>query len=230
MRTQQAASLLATTKLFGDLDDQTLDRLAERAVERNYKKGQLVFHQGDAADALYVVEQGLVKVFVTSEEGDEMVLVTIRPPDVFGELAIVDGGDRSASAETLEPTVLLSLTRGVFLEVLQENPTMTDHLLRSLGAVLRRLTEQAADLVFLDLHGRVAKLLLGLADDRGEKTDGEIALDLHLTQTDLASMVGGSRQSVNQILRSFERRGYLDLQGKKIVLKKPELLRKRAGA
>jgi CRP-like cAMP-binding protein len=93
---------------------------------------------------------------------------------------------------------------------------------------LRRLTEQAADLVFLDLHGRMAKLLVGMAEDRGTKEGVELVLDLHMTQTDLAGMVGGSRQSVNQILRSFERRGYLELRGRQIRLKQPELLRRRA--
>jgi CRP-like cAMP-binding protein len=101
-------------------------------------------------------------------------------------------------------------------------------LLRSIGGVVRRLTEQASDLVFLDLHGRVAKLLLALAAERGEKRGEEIMLDLHMTQSDLAGMVGGSRQSVNQILRTFERRGYLEFHGRQVVLKEPELLRRRA--
>jgi CRP-like cAMP-binding protein len=177
---------------------------------------------------LFVVTEGRVKVVVTSEEGDEMLLVTLQPVDVFGELALIDGEPRSASAETLEPTKVLVLTRTTFLETLHESPAMTESLLRSMGAVLRRLTEQAADLVFLDLHGRVAKLLLGLAEKGG---DGGSAteLDLKLTQTDLASMVGGSRQSVNQILRSFEQRGYLEMQGRKLILKAPEQLRRRAG-
>jgi CRP/FNR family cyclic AMP-dependent transcriptional regulator len=123
---------------------------------------------------------------------------------------------------------VLMLTREVLLEVLAEHPSLTDRLLRTLGTSLRRLTEQAADLVFLDLHGRMAKLLVGMAEDRGTKEGTEVVLDLHMTQTDLAGMVGGSRQSVNQILRSFERRGYLELRGRQIRLKQPELLRRRA--
>jgi CRP/FNR family transcriptional regulator, cyclic AMP receptor protein len=228
VKPEQAAAYLKQTRLFMDLEPAALTRLADRAIERTYKKGQLIFYQGDPAEALFVVIEGRVKVVVVNEAGDEMVLVTLQPVDVFGEVALIDGEPRSASAETLEQTRVLVLTRTTFLEALRESPAMTESLLRSLGAVLRRLTEQTADLVFLDLHGRVAKLLLGLA----EKTDssGEGAeLDLHLTQSDLASMVGGSRQSVNQILKSFERRGYVDLQGRKLILKAPELLRKRAG-
>jgi CRP-like cAMP-binding protein len=141
---------------------------------------------------------------------------------------LIDGEPRSASAETLEQTRVLVLTRATFLETLRESPAMTESLLRSLGAVLRRLTEQTADLVFLDLHGRVAKLLVGLAEKNGLTEEGS-ELDLQLTQSDLASMVGGSRQSVNQILKSFERRGFVELHGRKLVLKAPDLLRKRAG-
>ena len=228
MRLEQAVSLLGRTQLFAELDKQSLARLGERTMERSYRKGQLVFHQGDLGDSLFVIVEGLVKVFVTSEEGDEMVLVTLPSPETFGELALIDGGPRSASAETLEPTSVLSLTRSTLLEVMHEHPELTESLLRSIGGVVRRLTEQASDLVFLDLHGRVAKLLLALAAERGEKRGEEIMLDLHMTQSDLAGMVGGSRQSVNQILRTFERRGYLEFHGRQVVLKEPELLRRRA--
>ena len=229
METQRAIDLLKQTQLFGDLDTTALEHLAQRATKRTYSKGQLVFYQGDPAGSLFVMVEGLVKVFVTSEEGDEMVLVTLQPPDVFGELALLDGGPRSASAEAVEPTSLLELQRGPFLETLRQTPGITESLMISMGRVLRRLTEQASDLVFLDLHGRVAKLLVNLAQDRGIQTENGLELDLQLTQTDLAGLVGGSRQSVNQILRSFENRGYVQTVGRKMVVKQPELLRRRAG-
>ena len=229
MSSAQIADTLTRTQLFGELSREVLEELANKFVERSFKKGQLVFHQGDPGDALFVVAEGLLKVFVTSEEADEMVLATLRPPEVFGELALVDGGPRSATAEAMEPVTLLVLTRTAFFEQLRAHPLITDSVFKMMATVLRRLTGHTADLVFLDLHGRVAKLLLALGEDEGQKIGEDIGLDLHLTQTDLAGMVGGSRQSVNQILRSFERRGYLELQGRKIVLKNPELLRRRAG-
>ena len=229
MNADVAAKLLAETQIFAELDDSALKKLGERATQRTYDKGQLIFHQGDLAGSLFVMREGLVKVFVTSEAGDEMVFVTLRPPDTFGELALLDGLERSASAEAVEPTTVIELDRNTFLDLLNSTPHMTDALLQSMGRVLRRLTEQASDLVFLDLHGRVAKLLVSIADERGlPLTDGQ-ELDLQLTQSDLARMVGGSRQSVNQILRSFERRGYLDIDGRKVVVKEAELLKRRAG-
>jgi CRP-like cAMP-binding protein len=229
VRAEQAAELLGNTDLFADLDRSALLSLGERALERRYKKGQIIFHQGDLGDTLYVLAEGTVKVFVTSEHGDEMVLATLHPPDTLGELAVIDGGPRSASAETLEPATLLALTRPTLLELLEGSRALTDALLRSIGNMVRRLTEQASDLVFLDLYGRVAKLLLGFADSRGREAEDGIVLDLAMTQTDLAAMVGGSRQSVNQILRRFEKRGIVELRGRTVVIKEPALLRRRAG-
>ena len=229
MRSEEVRALLADTRLFGGLDAAALTDLAERAVERSYKKGQLLVYQGDPGDSVFVVATGLIKVMVTSEEGEEMVLVTLRPSDTFGELSLVDGGPRSASAEALEPTTVLVVTRPVLLELVKQHPSLTEALLRSLGFLVRRLTEQAADLVFLDIHGRMAKLLLTMAQDRGEDSKGGVLLDLHLTQADLAAMVGGSRQSVNQTLRSFESRGYLEIEGRSIRLRKMDELRRRAG-
>ncbi len=226
---RDAGALLKETELFGALDEAAVQQVAERARTRTYSKGQLVFYQGDLAASLFVMVDGLVKVFVTSENGDEMTLVTLRPPDMFGELSLLDGGSRSASAEAVEKTTVLELGRDTFLEILKDQPQMTDILLRTMGGALRRLTEQAADFVFLDLHGRVAKLLVGMADDRGVRSSQGVELDLQLTQSDLASIVGGSRQSVNQILRSFERRGYVEVEGRKMIVKEVELLRRRAG-
>jgi CRP/FNR family transcriptional regulator, cyclic AMP receptor protein len=229
MNDERAAALLARTALFENLEDAARKSLAAGAVNRSYKKGQLIVQQGDLGESLFIIVEGRVKVFVTSEQGDEMVLVTLGPSEVFGELSVVDGGFRSASAEALEQTRLLAISRSALLDVLRQHPQSTDSLLRSLGAMVRRLTEQATDLVFLDLHGRVAKLLLAFAERENPSADGEVELDLHFTQTDLAAMVGGSRQSVNQILRAFERRGYLSLSGRKIVLKQVGQLQRRAG-
>jgi len=229
MRTEAAVALLRRTRLFAELREDTMRALADRSVERSYPRHGRLFYQGDPGSGLYVLASGLVKVIVTSEDGEEMVLVTLGPGDAFGELSIVDGGPRSASAEALEPTVALVITREVLLDLATRDSGLTDALLRTLGALLRRLTEQASDLVFLDLPGRMAKLLAQLAAERGTETPEGIELDANLTQTDLAGMVGASRQSVNQILQGFARRGYLQVRGRRIVIHRLDLLRRRAG-
>jgi CRP/FNR family cyclic AMP-dependent transcriptional regulator len=223
------AALLQHTALFGTMAPDALDRIAARAVRRTYPRGAVIFHEDDTGDSLCVVVSGLVKVYRTSPDGDEMVLVTLGPSSVFGELPMVDGGLRSASAAAVEATTVLMLNRAALLEALRDSPELADRLLRSLGSMVRRLTDQAADLVFLDLHGRVAKLLLTLDDERGTGETDDRSLDLGMTQTDLANMVGGSRQSVNQVLRSFERLGYLELDGRRIVIRERALLERRAG-
>ncbi len=229
MSIETVAGLLGATDLFKGLDPSVLDQLARSVAARSYRRGHLIFSQGEPGDSLFVISEGLVKVFVTSEEGEDMVLVTLRTPETFGELALIDGGLRSASAEALEPTSALTLSRNTLLELLQSHPALAQALLASLGGLVRRLTEQAADLVFLDLHGRVAKLLLSLAEERGRHEDQLVLLDLQVTQGDLAAMVGGSRQSVNHILHAFQRRGYLDIEGRRIALKDLPALARRAG-
>jgi CRP-like cAMP-binding protein len=223
------AALLQNTALFGAMAPDALERLAEKTHRRSYPRGAVIFREDDAGDSLCVVVAGLVKVYRTSPDGDEMVLVTMGPGAVFGELPAIDGGLRSASAAAVEATTVLTLTRTALLDALRESPELVERLLRSMGSMVRRLTDQAADLVFLDLHGRVAKLLLALAEERGIAHPSGQTLELGMTQTDLANMVGGSRQSVNQVLRSFERLGYLELDGRRILIREPELLERRAG-
>lgn len=229
MRTEEASSLLAQTGVFGGLDAFTLQHLAAKTGTRRYRKGQLICHQGEPGDSLFVLSQGLVKIFVSSDEGQDMVVAILAPTGVFGELALIDGGPRSASALALQPTNLLTIARTTFLEFLRDHPSLADALLRSLGGMVRSMLERASDLVFLDLQGRVAKVLLQLAAFGGSEVVAGVVVDLGLTQSDLASMVGGSRPTVNQILRAFEDRGYIAVHGRRIILDRPDLLRRRAG-
>jgi CRP/FNR family transcriptional regulator, cyclic AMP receptor protein len=226
---ERTAKLLARTRLFAGLDERTLRTIADQANERVFRPGALIFYEGDPGDAFYVVASGLVKIFLSSGRGDEMVVATLRPPDGLGEIALLDDGPRSASAQAVEPTTLIAFARSTFLELIHQDAGIADALLRSTGALFRRTTAHVADLVFLDLEGRVAKLLLEMADDRGAADEDGISLELGITQSDLASMVGGSRQSVNQILHALEGRGFLQLGGRTVVIKNSEALRRRAG-
>jgi CRP/FNR family cyclic AMP-dependent transcriptional regulator len=231
MRPEQAAELLSQTGIFGELDDQALRHLAEHSHVRSFKKSHPIFQRGDQGDAVYVVVDGLVKIFISSDDGSEVVLTTLRPPDVLGELAIIDGRPRSASAEAVKPTTLLALDRSTLLELLAKHPPLAEGLLKSLGGLIRRLTEQATDLVFLDVGGRLAKLLLGLAESDGIPGPDGVTLDLtklKLTQTDLAGMVGTSRQSAVNVLQAFEGRGYIERRGREIILKDVDALGRRA--
>jgi CRP/FNR family transcriptional regulator, cyclic AMP receptor protein len=228
VRQDQAVSLLAQTRLFANLDASALATLAAEGHERSYKRHAPVFHEGDPGDAFFVIMSGAVKVYVTSPQGAEMVLTTIRSPGTLGEVSLFDEGPRSASAEALEPVRLLTFARSTVLGLAARDPRISEALLRAVGGLLRRLTTQAADLVFLDLEGRVAKLIADSAEARGRPDADAIVLDLGFTQGELASMVGGSRQSVNQILGALEGRGFLAVDRDTIVITDLAALRRRA--
>ena len=230
MTRDEAVAALGASPLFDRLRPTELRELAGVVTTRRYERGEFVFFEGDRGDALFVMVEGLVKVVVGSVDGDEVILTTLRPPDCFGELAVVDGGARSASVQALAPTTALALHRDALLDLVAGRREVADVLLRSLGGLVRRLSDQVADLVFLDLQGRVAKLLVGLAADHGRPRHDGLEMALPVTQSDLASMVGGSRQSVNQVLQALERHGLLRRRGRALVVTDLEGLRRRSGS
>ncbi|HEX8628186.1 MAG TPA: Crp/Fnr family transcriptional regulator, partial [Catenuloplanes sp.] len=178
----------------------------------------------DPGESLIVLKRGAVAVFRTAPTGERAVLTVVRPPDVLGEVSLLDASTRSASAEAIEDCTALALSRGAFMELVHSNPRILDAVMRSLGGLIRRLTEQNADHVFLDLPGRVAKTLVRLA---GESQAPMITIELN--QSQLAEMAGGSRQSVNQAIGSFASRGWLRTEGRRIVVTDVGALRRRAG-
>lgn len=204
-----------------------LELLAERAVERHFSRGEVVFLRGDPGDAMYLVRSGLLKVYEISPDGTELVLTTVPPGATVGELALADGGERSASVAALHPTRVLVVGRDAFLHAVRTDGSLAEPLLRYLAGHLRRLTDFAVDLVFLDLSARLAKLLTRLAAESGQPVRPGMLLNA-LTQSDLAAMVGASRQSTNTVLRGFAQAGWLELDGRQIRLLRPDLLRERA--
>ena len=215
---------LSGVDLFAGLAPEARQRVIAAAVPRTYRKGQLLFVEGDPGESLIVLRRGAVAIFRTAPTGERAMLTVVRPPDVLGEVSLLDASTRSASAEAIEDCTALALSRAAFMDLVRSNPRMLDAVMRSLGALIRRLTEQNADYVFLDLPGRVAKTLVRLA---GDSPAPLVTIDL--TQSQLAEMAGGSRQSVNQAIGSFANRGWLRTEGRRIVLTDLAALRRRAG-
>jgi CRP/FNR family cyclic AMP-dependent transcriptional regulator len=216
------ASLLAKAELFGELDESVRMAVAERAGHRVVDRGQVICWQGEPGESMFVLLDGAVKLVVRSKDGGLVELVRHHPPAIFGELAVLDGGPRSATAEALERSVLLVVTRGELLRLLRSEEQVAEALLRSLGKMVRRTTHQVTDLAFLSLQGRVAAKLLELVGQRAGRTR-------RLTQVELAAMVGGARQSVNQALKSLEARGYIRVAGRAVEVLDPLQLRRLAG-
>lgn len=216
---ESAARTLSRCALFSRLSDDALVSIARGLRSRRFRRGEVLFHQGDPGDALFVVLSGAIKIVLPSEEGDEAILTTARPGDFLGELALLDGADRSATAVAIEPTETLVLPRERFRELIGEEPELRDALLAALTAELRRLTTHVGDLHFLDLTGRLAAQLVRLAREQGlRQPDGTVRLDGPITQGDLASMVGATRQSVNKLLGAFVDDGLLRQERESIVI------------
>ena len=219
------ASLLTEVELFGELDDGARLAMAGRAGRRVVEKGQVIFWQDEPGESMFVLLEGAVKLVVRSKDGELVELVRHNPPAPFGELAVLDGGPRSATAEAVERSTLLVVTRDHLLWLLRSDEKVAGALLRWLGTMVRRTTQQVTDLAFLSLQGRVAAKLLALA---GPAEQGA-ARTPRVTQVELATMVGGARQSVNQALRSLEARGYIRVAGRTVEILEPQQLRRLAG-
>src|SRR6185369_8638791 len=158
---------LARIPFFAGLGSDALERLAAGTRTRRFRRGEVIFHAGDPGDALFIIVTGEVKISVPSESGEEAILTTLHEGDVFGELALLDGAPRSASASALVPTETVVLPRDRFRELVATEPAIRDALLASIAGELRRLTTHVEELHFLDMTGRLAARLVRLASDGG---------------------------------------------------------------
>jgi CRP/FNR family transcriptional regulator, cyclic AMP receptor protein len=211
---------LAAVPLFAGLDDDGLAGLMRGMRIRRFRRGETVFHLGDPGDALFIVVSGAIKITLPAETGDEAILATLRPGDFFGELALLDGAPRSATAVAIEATETYILGRDRFRELIANESIMRDTVLATLAAEVRRLTHHVEELHFLDITGRLASRLARLANETGatHQPDGTIRLAGPLTQGDLAAMIGCTRQSVNKLLGMFTDDGLIRLDRDRIVV------------
>jgi len=219
----EVADVLRGTDLLGAAPAAELEAVAAASRSRAFRRGQVLFSAGDPGDTVIVVLSGRVKVVVRSADGGELTLAVIGAGGVLGEVSAADGGPRSADAETLEDCRLLFIPAGVVRGLCGRVPVVAQALAVSVAASLRRLTEAASDLVFLDLPRRVAKVLL--SQERG--ADGVIGPKM--TQEQLAHQIGGARQSVNAALRGFERRGWIQVRNQAVTVKQAAALSQFAG-
>jgi CRP/FNR family cyclic AMP-dependent transcriptional regulator len=218
-------SALARVPLFADLTTEELGALATSLRRRRSARGEVLFIEGDPGDSLYIIEEGRVKIALTSPQGKEVVLTILGPSDFFGDLALLDGEPRSADAIAVEACQLLLLRRQDFLSFIDAHPAAAKKLLAVLSRRLRRNAQLVQDAAFLDIPSRLARLLAGLADQEGQPAGTGVVIGSRLTQTDLAGFIGASRESVNKWLRSFERQGLLRLERGRLVILDVERLR-----
>jgi CRP-like cAMP-binding protein len=219
-------TILEKVPLFAGLPPGELAELNGRLRRRRLARGQTLFLEGDPGTSLCIVETGRVKLGLTSPEGREIILTLLGPGDVFGELALLDGQPRSANASAVEPSDVLLLARDDFLAFLRQRPELATVLLATLSGWLRRLTTQMQDVAFLDVPARLARTILRLAE--AEQAMHGQPVTPRLTQTDLAGMVGTTRETLNKWLGFYEDEGLIRRDKRQIVVLRPDKLRSRA--
>jgi CRP/FNR family cyclic AMP-dependent transcriptional regulator len=190
-----------------------LAAIGARAIARRYPKNTIIVSEGDSADGLFIMLEGRVKVFVSDAQGHEVILGTHGPGEYFGEMSL-DTGPRSASVITLEPCQLLVVPKDAFREFIEDHPAFAFSLIGKLIARVRTLTENVKSLALMDVYGRIARLLLELADER----EGVLVIAERLTQQEIANRVGASREMVSRIMKDLTTGGYITQSRDGIVL------------
>lgn len=223
MTAPTSRAVLASNRLFSSLPGQFLDELSRIARRRDAAAGTLLFAQDEPGDAFYGVISGRIRISSASLEGREMHIVDVGPGDTFGEVALLDGGPRTASATVVDSASLFTISRAAFVALLEEEPKLTVGLLERLCERLRWTSELVEDLSFLDADAQIAKRIWLLAEHFAEDTAA--GRELRLPQGDLAAFLGLSRQAVNTHLQRWRAEGWVDLSRGKIVLVEPAKLK-----
>lgn len=209
MTVQSPEALIAT------LQDPALRELAARGAVRSYRRDVLIIQEGDLGDTLYIILAGRVKVFASGENDREVVIDTHGAGEYVGEMAL-DGGPRSASVITLEPTICAVVTRITIRDHIAQHPEFAFDLLARVIRRARRATANVKNLALLDVYGRVRHLFDELAVER----EGVRSIPEKLTHQEIADRVGSSREMISRLLKDLERGGYLASEGRVITLKK----------
>jgi len=220
--------VLRQAPLFSALDDESMTALHASMAESKLRRGEVLFHEGDSGDKLYVVIDGKVKLGRTSPDGRESLLAILGPGELFGEMALFDPSPRTATATAVSETRLAGLKNESLNALLRTRPEVSAQLLQALARRLRRTNDSLSDLVFSDVPGRVAKALLDLADRFGRPATDGVLVAHELTQEELAQLVGASRETVNKALAEFVQRGWLRLEARAVVILDMQRLRQRS--
>jgi CRP-like cAMP-binding protein len=214
--------LLAATEFFSGASPDVLRTIAAAGHERSLIRGDVLFREADPADALYIVVRGRLAIAIANPiDNRETVVSLMEVGDLFGEMAMLDDGPRSAMARALEPSTVLAIPYDAVLDLFRKQPDLLWGVTRLLAQRLRAMDETLADSVFLDVTGRTAKRLLELSDGADEFT-------LPVTQEELAGMVGASRERVNKAIASFIRLGWIEQHERRYSIRKRESLQIRA--
>ena len=217
-------ALLAQHFLLATLDENALDTLLAVASERSFASGQVIFQKGDPGTSMMAVLSGRVRIGAYSEDGREIILNMVDPGQLFGEIALLDGKERSADATAMGKTELLILDRRDFLPFLEKNPKSAVKLIEVLCSRLRRTSEMVESIAFLDFAARLARLLVQMSEHYGKDTEAGLLIDIRISQADLGNLIASTRESVNRQLSAWTQEGVIAVEQGKITILDQETL------
>jgi CRP/FNR family transcriptional regulator/CRP/FNR family cyclic AMP-dependent transcriptional regulator len=223
--------LLKGVDLFSALDDAQLDTIASMLIEKTYHKGDIILMESDDTNqSLFIIAKGEVKVVLTAEDGREAILASLKEGDFFGEMSLLDGEPRSATVRAVDESRLLTIRREDFLQAMKKQPDLALTLLGEMSRRLRKSNRQISSLALMRVYGRVAATLLQLMEERGMRTktkDGQsiIVVKDRPTQQFIADMSGTTRETVSRVLNFFQKKGYIVLDGKDLLILQEEELK-----
>ncbi len=213
---QQPNNFLKYVPIFSELDNDTLEKISKLGIRKSFKKDSVVLFEHETGSALFVIIEGKVKVSRVSDDGKEVILTILGDSDFFGEMAILDGLSRSANVTAMEDSELFIIQRSEFLELLQVHPEVSVALLQELTQRLRSADMKIKSLSLKDAEGKVATVILQLADDVGKIKQGTVEIEKLPFQHDLANMAGTSRETISRTLHTFAKKGLVELDGAKL--------------
>jgi CRP/FNR family transcriptional regulator, cyclic AMP receptor protein len=211
-----STKFLAYVPIFTELSDETLVKIEKIGTRKIYPKGEVILVEEDAGTALFVIVTGKVKVARSSGDGREVILTILGESDFFGEMAILDGLTRSATVTAIENSELFLIQRNDFLKLLYDHPEVSVALLQELTSRLRNADMKIKALSLKDAEGKVATVILQLADDVGKIKHGKVEIENLPLQQDLANMAGTSRETISRTLHSFAKKGLVEMEGSKL--------------
>ena len=223
--TTSTADFLATVPLFSGLDRGEVQQFADLSREKTFPKGSVILFENDPGDSLYVIRSGRCKVVLIGEDGREVILGVLGEGDHFGELSLIDELPRSAHVIAMDDSTLIVLRREDFRRRVESSPAVAWSLLTELSRRLRRADEKIGGLVLLDVPGRIARLLLDLAEEAGSNT-----IEKPLTHQTIAHMIGASRETVSRTMRDFQNQGWINVERRRIALADRAALKRCAQA
>jgi CRP/FNR family transcriptional regulator, cyclic AMP receptor protein len=224
---QEDINFLRNVPIFAELEEKDLLRVIKLGTRQKYKKGNIVVLEQESGAALFVIITGKVKVVRMDEDGREVILSMFGPGEFFGEMSLLDGLARSASVVATVKSELFMIHRRDFLELLNEFPSVAISLLSELAMRLRKADMQIKSLSLKDAEGRVANVMLILADDVGVFRKGKVEIDDLPLQQDIANMAGTSRETVSRMIHSFIESGEVQMKGNKLIINDYEAFRKK---